>query len=264
MPPDNPRRYPQRVDGRDGRAGADERTERGSTPAHVHPQVLQRFEAMRVATGEGSHLVSDLQQGVMEVTDVVASGAAELVQQATATATATPPPPRGSKAPDPKLHAVKTVVLAGAEAFEEIFSSVVEATTTTARGTTNATVDIVQHKFGDKAAQATADGLHSVGNVAQAAFSFITMGPKTVARRMATSSIKHSCRSSAAPAAPAAKDSRFAWMFEDLNAVTAPSASVTPAGAHTAAASLDEHDAFEAAHDTSAVILQMPPAVTPL
>ena len=96
--------------------------------------------------------------------------------------------------------------------------------------------------------KATADGLHSVGNVAKTALAFITMGPKSVAKRMATSSVKQSSRREHSTPT---RDNRFAWMFEDLNDAKEPEPQTEDDGWEFRG----EHQQSTPTHESSATFL---------
>mmetsp|Transcript_44951 Transcript_44951/g.83861 ORF Transcript_44951/g.83861 Transcript_44951/m.83861 type:complete len:282 (-) Transcript_44951:228-1073(-) len=184
-----------------------------TSPAEHHAEVseetLQRLQRARNTTSEGTAIALDLRQGVLEVTDHVASQVADVMTQAT-TAHNRAHGASSREPSNPKLEAFKTVALASVSAFDEVYKSVITAGTTVAQSSAAATTEMVGHKFGDKAAQATSDGLNSFGNVAQSAIALLSIGPRSIARRAAKSSAKE-CLKEKKP------DGRFAWVFEELD-----------------------------------------------
>jgi hypothetical protein len=82
---------------------------------------------------------------------------------------------------------------------------------------------VVDHKLGERAGLAAAEGLHTVGNVLEGAYAFAMMGPRAVAKRGLAASLKQTADggSSSAPAQRSrpTESSSPRWMLRDLNDV---------------------------------------------
>jgi len=89
---------------------------------------------------------------------------------------------------------------------------------------------VVDHKLGERAGMAAAEGLHTVGNVLEGAYAFAMMGPRAVAKRGLAASLKQTAgggggepSSSSATSADLSRsghtdtDRADGWMLRDLN-----------------------------------------------
>lgn len=79
----------------------------------------------------------------------------------------------------------------------------------------------MDHKLGERAGMAAAEGLHTVGNVLEGAYAFAMMGPRAVAKRGLAASLKQTAsgETSPMPAEPfdPTESSSPRWMLRDLN-----------------------------------------------
>ena len=135
----------------------------------------ERLEKAKVISQAAMHVTGGLITGVTEVAMTLGSAVVGAVKD-----TSVGVKVREGAASSTGQEVMK-VAGAGVHAFTNIWTALEESARTVGRATAEATTDVVRHKYGEDAAEATKDGFSAAGAAALSVFHVTNLGATAVA-----------------------------------------------------------------------------------
>ena len=141
----------------------------------ISEETRERLEKAKVISEAAMHVTGGLITGVTEVAMTLGATVADAMRDTSVA--------QHIREGTSSKHGQELMKVAGAgvHAFTNIWTALEESARTVGRATADTTSDLVHHKYGAKAAQATKDGFSTAGTAALSVFHVTNLGATAVA-----------------------------------------------------------------------------------